>query len=78
MEGESDDGSGGDSKPHKSLSEDMDIMGNTECKFKVNSFKMVFVVNNESYLYKRTALKRAREVSTFEPILNLNRLIRYK
>ena len=46
----------------KKLGDDMDIMDNTECKFNVNSFKMVYVVNSESYLYKRTALKRAREV----------------
>lgn len=42
-------------------SEDIDIIDNTECKFNVNSFKLVYVVNSESYLYKRMALKRARE-----------------
>ena len=42
--------------------EDIDIIDNTECKFNVNSFKLVYVVNSESYLYKRMALKRAREV----------------
>jgi len=40
---------------------DIHIMDNTECKFKVNSFKMFYVVNSESYLYKRLALQRARE-----------------
>ena len=64
QDGESDDGSSGDAKPPKSLSDDMDIMDNTECKFNVNSFKMVYVVNSESYLYKRTALKKAKEVSS--------------
>ena len=49
----------------KKLGEDMDIMDNTECKFNVNSFKMVYVVNSESYLYKRMALKRAQQVSSF-------------
>ena len=44
-------------------SDHMDIMDNTECKFNVNSFKMVYVVNSESYLYKRLALRRAKEVS---------------
>ena len=43
-------------------SEDIDIIDNTECKFNVNSFKLVYVVNSESYLYKRMALKRAKEV----------------
>lgn len=37
-------------------------MDDTECKFNVNSFKMVYVVNSESYLYKRHALTRARQV----------------
>ena len=37
-------------------------MDNTECKFNVNSFKLVYVVNCESYLYKRNALTRARQV----------------
>ena len=49
----------------KKLGEDMDIMDNTECKFNVNSFKMVYVVNSESYLYKRMALKRAQQVRSF-------------
>ena len=47
----------------KGLGEDIDIMDNTECKFKVNSFRMFYVVNSESYLYKRMALQRAKEVS---------------
>ena len=47
--------------------ENMNILENTECKFNVNSFKLVYVVNSESYLYKRMALKRAKEVgSTLE------------
>ncbi|XP_052215877.1 paired amphipathic helix protein Sin3a-like isoform X2 [Dreissena polymorpha] len=40
---------------------EIDIIDNTECKFNVNSFKLVYVINSESYLYKRMALKRARE-----------------
>ena len=42
----------------------MNILENTECKFNVNSFKLVYVVNSESYLYKRMALKRAKEVGS--------------
>ncbi|KAK2144293.1 hypothetical protein NP493_4262g00000 [Ridgeia piscesae] len=41
--------------------ENLNILENTECKFNVNSFKLVYVVNSESYLYKRMALKRAKE-----------------
>lgn len=44
---------------------DVDIIDNTECKFNVNSFKLVYVINSESFLYKRMALKRAKEVSNF-------------
>ncbi|XP_041355634.1 paired amphipathic helix protein Sin3a-like isoform X2 [Gigantopelta aegis] len=40
---------------------DLDILDSTGCKFNVNSFKMVYVVNCESYLYKRMALNRAKE-----------------
>ncbi|KAK3597908.1 hypothetical protein CHS0354_042245 [Potamilus streckersoni] len=42
-------------------SEDVNIIDNTECKFNVNSYKLFYVVNSESYLYKRMALVRARE-----------------
>jgi len=48
----------------KKDSDDMDIMDNTECKFNVNSFKIFYVVNSESYLYKRLALRRAKEVNS--------------
>ena len=58
----------------KKLGDDMDIMDNTECKFNVNSFKMVYVVNSESYLYKRMALKRAREVWTYFLVLQGNNI----
>ena len=43
-----------------SLGDDWQLMDETECKFNVNSYKMVYVVNSESYLYKRLALSRAR------------------
>ena len=51
---------------------DMQIVDNTECNFNVNSFKMVYVVNSESYLYKRTALTKAKGVCilfTFDILL---------
>ncbi|XP_064596113.1 paired amphipathic helix protein Sin3b-like isoform X2 [Liolophura sinensis] len=53
--------SGSQTSPKETTPDDMDIIDNTECKFNVNSFKMVYVVNSESYLYKRLALKRAKE-----------------
>lgn len=39
------------------------IMDNTECKFKMNSIKIMYVVNSETCLYKRLALQRAKQVS---------------
>ncbi|KAK4299818.1 hypothetical protein Pmani_027930 [Petrolisthes manimaculis] len=40
---------------------DIDIVDNTQCKFNLASFKMVFVVNSDSYMYKKQALKRAKQ-----------------
>ncbi|XP_063866236.1 paired amphipathic helix protein Sin3a-like isoform X2 [Scylla paramamosain] len=40
---------------------DMDAVDNTQCKFNLSSFKMVFVVNSDSYMYKKQALKRAKQ-----------------
>ena len=58
----------------KPLTQDMDIMDNTECKFNVNSFKMVYVVNSESYLYKRMALQRAKQVPNVMAFLNASNI----
>ena len=55
----------------KTVTDDsMDIIDNTECKFNVNSFRLVYVTNSESYLYKRMALKRAREVGRVMSFVN--------
>ncbi|ELT88117.1 hypothetical protein CAPTEDRAFT_177539 [Capitella teleta] len=50
-------------RPSDSDEEDdgVDILENTQCKFNVNSFRMVYVVNSESFLYKRNSLKAAKE-----------------
>ncbi|XP_066964791.1 paired amphipathic helix protein Sin3a isoform X2 [Macrobrachium rosenbergii] len=40
---------------------DMEILDNTQCKFNLSSYKMVFVVNSDSYMYKKQALKRAKQ-----------------
>lgn len=50
------------SLPAKPSGKDSDI-DNAECKFNVNSFKQVYVMNGDQCLYKCTALKRAHEVS---------------
>ncbi|RWS11975.1 paired amphipathic helix protein Sin3a-like protein [Dinothrombium tinctorium] len=38
----------------------MKVTDDTQCKFNVNSYKMVFVAHSESYLCKRMALTKAR------------------
>ncbi|XP_077996855.1 paired amphipathic helix protein Sin3a-like isoform X2 [Glandiceps talaboti] len=39
----------------------VEMASNMECKFNLNSYKMVYVVNSEDYMYRRSALKKARE-----------------
>ncbi|XP_054279983.1 paired amphipathic helix protein Sin3b isoform X2 [Macrosteles quadrilineatus] len=39
----------------------IDSCDDTECKFNLNSYKMVFVLDRESYLYKRQALQKAKQ-----------------
>jgi len=39
------------------------VWDDVECKFNVNSCKMIFVVNTKSFLYRRHSLVTARQVS---------------
>ena len=41
----------------------MSLLDDVECKFNVNSYRMVFVINTESFLYRRNSLTTARQVS---------------
>lgn len=36
--------------------------GSLDCRFKLNTHKMVFVMNSEDYMYRRGALVKARKV----------------
>uniref|UniRef100_A0A3B5KRR6 Histone deacetylase interacting domain-containing protein n=1 Tax=Xiphophorus couchianus TaxID=32473 RepID=A0A3B5KRR6_9TELE len=38
--------------------------GSLECRFKLNTHKMVFVMNSEDYMYRRGALVKARKVGS--------------
>ena len=38
------------------------LLDDVECKFNVNSYHMIFVVNTESFLYRRHSLSTARQV----------------
>ena len=51
--------------------EGVDMVNKMECKFNLNSYKMVYVVNSEDYMYRRTALKKAKEVGWHRPMLVL-------
>jgi len=55
-DGDADDGAGG--------GEDVSLLDDIECKFNVNSYRMIFVVNTESFLYRRHSLFTARQVSS--------------
>ncbi|XP_070809376.1 paired amphipathic helix protein Sin3a [Pituophis catenifer annectens] len=41
--------------------ENVESFDKLECKFKLNSYKMVYVINSEDYMYRRTALLRAHQ-----------------
>lgn len=38
--------------------------GSMDCRFKLNTHKMVFVMNSEDYMYRRGALVKARKVQS--------------
>ncbi|KAM4677170.1 paired amphipathic helix protein Sin3a isoform 2-T3 [Discoglossus pictus] len=41
--------------------ENLESLDKLECKFKLNSYKMVYVIKSEDYMYRRTALLRAQQ-----------------
>ena len=41
------------------------LMDDQECRFNINSYKKVYVVDGEFYLYKRYALAKAQKVVIF-------------
>jgi len=43
------------------LCSDLSLVDNTQCKFNLSSFKRVFIVNSDSCMYKKQALKRAKQ-----------------
>ena len=42
---------------------DLEVNDNTQCRFNVNSYKMLFVIEGESYVYRRNSIAKARMVS---------------
>ncbi|XP_065403501.1 paired amphipathic helix protein Sin3a isoform X3 [Macaca fascicularis] len=45
----------------KKTMENVDSLDKLECRFKLNSYKMVYVIKSEDYMYRRTALLRAHQ-----------------
>ncbi|KAM8974419.1 paired amphipathic helix protein Sin3a isoform 2-T2 [Pelodytes ibericus] len=41
--------------------ENLESLDKLQCKFKLNSYKMVYVIKSEDYMYRRTALLRAQQ-----------------
>jgi len=41
---------------------ELSVLDGVECKFNINSYRMIFVVNTESFLYRRNSLTTARLV----------------
>lgn len=42
---------------------DLQVNDNTQCRFNVNSFKMLYVVEGNDWMHRRSALSKARSVS---------------
>ena len=53
-------------------SDEVSLVDGVECKFNINSYRMIFVVNTESFLYRRHSLTTARLVPTPPPLLSLS------
>uniref|UniRef100_G3VDE3 Paired amphipathic helix protein Sin3a n=1 Tax=Sarcophilus harrisii TaxID=9305 RepID=G3VDE3_SARHA len=51
---------GKDGNSKKSM-ENVESLDKLECRFKLNSYKMVYVIKSEDYMYRRTALLRAQQ-----------------
>jgi paired amphipathic helix protein Sin3a len=49
-----------DNEAENTSDKDLEISENTQCRFNVNNYKMVFVVDSECYMYRRMSIKKAR------------------
>ena len=50
---------------------DTEVTENSECKFDMSKFKMVFVVQSESIMYRKNCIKKARMVCLLDHFSNL-------
>lgn len=51
------------SKPTDLSLKDVVVQDKEQCRFNVNSYKMLYIVEGESYIYRKNSLKRAKAVS---------------
>lgn len=57
------DSSSDDENSHHGNKAEENVAHLKTCQFNLNHYHMVFVIDKESYLYKRLALRRARQVN---------------
>ena len=51
-------------KPTDLSLKDVVVQDNEQCRFNVNSYKMLYIVEGESYIYRKNSLKKAKAVSS--------------
>lgn len=54
------------SKPTDLSLKDVVVQDKEQCRFNVNSYKMLYIVEGESYIYRKNSLKRAKAVSHYQ------------
>jgi hypothetical protein len=59
-----DNGTLTDSGAATGVSNDVTVMDDTECRFDINSYHRVYVVNKDTFLYRQKSLSVARNVSS--------------
>ena len=66
-----------DSGTASAISTDMSVMDETECRFDINSYHRVYVVNKDTFLYRQKSLSIARKVSYVDGIKQKFNLKKY-
>lgn len=56
-------------------SDNLDGADELQCHFNQNSYRMVYVINRDNYLYREQALPKARQVKSFQAIIIINHQI---
>jgi paired amphipathic helix protein Sin3a len=59
-----DNSSDNNNKPADLSLKDVVMHDSEQCRFNVNSYKMLYIIDGESYIYRKNSLKNAKAVST--------------